>query len=88
MAKVEELAKELRSVYRAVASGQASQLAETTGGLTFALLIGILVAYMVLASQFNSFLHPVTVLDDLAARRLRRGPRPLRLRQVARTSSA
>ena len=38
---------------------------ESSGGLLFALLIGILVAYMVLASQFNSFLHPVTVLTIL-----------------------
>jgi multidrug efflux pump subunit AcrB len=33
--------------------------------LEFALFLGILVAYMVLASQFNSFLHPVTVLSIL-----------------------
>jgi multidrug efflux pump subunit AcrB len=33
--------------------------------LVFALIIGILVAYMVLASQFNSFLDPVTVLTIL-----------------------
>ena len=33
--------------------------------LVFALIVGILVAYMVLASQFNSFLHPVTVLTIL-----------------------
>ncbi len=62
MAKVSELAKDLPIGYRVVAGGQASQLEETTSGLVFALLIGILVAYMVLASQFNSFLHPVTVL--------------------------
>jgi multidrug efflux pump subunit AcrB len=65
MAKVNELSKALPLGYRTVASGQASQLAETTSGLTFALLIGILVAYMVLASQFNSFLHPITVLTIL-----------------------
>ena len=65
MAEVAELAKELPFGYRVVASGQASQLDETTGGLFFALGIGILVAYMVLASQFNSFLHPVTVLTIL-----------------------
>lgn len=28
----------------------------------FALLLGILVAYMILGSQFNSFIHPITVL--------------------------
>lgn len=65
MAKVAELAKDLPLGYRAVPGGQASQLAETTSGLFFALAIGILVAYMVLASQFNSFLHPVTVLTIL-----------------------
>ncbi len=65
MAYVNKLGKELPLGYRAVASGQASQLEETTGGLFFAMIIGILVAYMVLASQFNSFLHPVTVLTIL-----------------------
>jgi multidrug efflux pump subunit AcrB len=33
--------------------------------LMFALVLGIIVAYMVLAAQFNSFLHPVTVLTIL-----------------------
>ncbi len=65
MAKVDEIAKELPLGYHVVAGGQAQQLSETTGGLAFALFIGILVAYMVLASQFNSFLHPVTVLTIL-----------------------
>jgi hydrophobe/amphiphile efflux-1 (HAE1) family protein len=65
MTYVDTLAKELPLGYHVVASGQASQLAETTSGLFFALAIGILVAYMVLASQFNSFLHPVTVLTIL-----------------------
>jgi hydrophobe/amphiphile efflux-1 (HAE1) family protein len=65
MNKVYELAKSLPIGIRVQASGQASQLEETTGGLAFAMSIGILVAYMVLASQFNSFLHPVTVLTIL-----------------------
>jgi multidrug efflux pump subunit AcrB len=39
---------------------------ESMGGLWFAMMLGIAVAYMVLASQFNSFLHPVTVLTILA----------------------
>jgi len=59
------LAKELPLGYRAVPGGQASQLSDTTSGLFFALTIGILVAYMILASQFNSFKHPVTVLTIL-----------------------
>lgn len=65
MAKVFELSKTLPVGLRVAAGGQASQLEETTSGLWFALLVGILVAYMVLASQFNSFLHPVTVLTIL-----------------------
>ncbi|MDB4944628.1 MAG: multidrug efflux transporter [Labilithrix sp.] len=65
MAKVYELGKEMPLGTRIVAGGQASQLEETTSGLAFAMLIGIAVAYMVLASQFNSFLHPVTVLTIL-----------------------
>ncbi|HEY1587374.1 MAG TPA: efflux RND transporter permease subunit, partial [Polyangia bacterium] len=65
MSYVDTLAKDLPLGYHVVSSGQASQLAETTSGLFFALAIGILVAYMVLGSQFNSFLHPVTVLTIL-----------------------
>jgi hydrophobe/amphiphile efflux-1 (HAE1) family protein len=65
MAKVDELGRALPLGEHVVASGQASQLQETTSGLWFALGVGILVAYMVLASQFNSFLHPVTVLTIL-----------------------
>jgi multidrug efflux pump subunit AcrB len=65
MEKVMELGNALPMGIRVVATGQASQLEETTSGLWFALGIGVLVAYMVLASQFNSFLHPVTVLTIL-----------------------
>jgi multidrug efflux pump subunit AcrB len=65
MAKVMELGNALPLGVHVVATGQASQLEETTSGLWFALAIGILVAYMVLASQFNSFLDPVTVLTIL-----------------------
>lgn len=65
MKRVLELAKDLPTGMHVVATGQASQLGETTDGLWFALGIGILVAYMVLASQFNSFLHPITVLTIL-----------------------
>jgi multidrug efflux pump len=38
---------------------------DSMGSLLFALFLGIVVAYMVLASQFNSFLHPITVLTIL-----------------------
>lgn len=65
MNKVEELAKELPVGYRVVFSGASTQLSDTIGSLGFALLVGVAVAYMVLASQFASFLHPATVLTIL-----------------------
>jgi HAE1 family hydrophobic/amphiphilic exporter-1 len=48
---------------KVVGSGHAFQ--EAFDGLIFAILLGVAVAYMILASQFNSFLHPVTVLMAL-----------------------
>jgi hydrophobe/amphiphile efflux-1 (HAE1) family protein len=51
--------------YHAVLSGQSSDFQTSMQSLGFALIFGIAVAYMVLASQFNSFLHPVTVLTIL-----------------------
>jgi HAE1 family hydrophobic/amphiphilic exporter-1 len=48
--------------YHIVYSGNAQTSSESSNSLLIALALGILVAYMVLASQFNSFIHPVTVL--------------------------
>jgi hydrophobe/amphiphile efflux-1 (HAE1) family protein len=48
--------------YRVVASGSARTFAEAFDSLFFAMVLGLLVAYMVLASQFNAFTHPFTVL--------------------------
>lgn len=45
--------------------GAAAGLAESFKSLTTALLMGILVAYMILAVQFNSFIHPISVLIAL-----------------------
>ncbi|HVV73268.1 MAG TPA: efflux RND transporter permease subunit, partial [Verrucomicrobiae bacterium] len=46
-------------------TGSAQSFKESMDSLVAALLFGILVSYMVLASQFNSFIHPVTVLMAL-----------------------
>ncbi|MBI4055974.1 MAG: efflux RND transporter permease subunit, partial [Elusimicrobia bacterium] len=51
--------------YHLVLSGSAQTFKESFRSLIFALVLGIFVAYMVLASQFNSFIHPVTVLMAL-----------------------
>ena len=42
--------------------GNLAAMKESFQGLLFALVLGFLVAYMVLAAQFNSFLDPVTIL--------------------------
>lgn len=46
-------------------TGSAQAFEDAFSGLIFALILGIAVAYMVLASQFNSFVHPITVLMAL-----------------------
>ena len=51
--------------YSFVVSGSARTFQESFQSLIFALVLGILVSYMVLASQFNSFIHPMTILIAL-----------------------
>ncbi|HYN40706.1 MAG TPA: efflux RND transporter permease subunit, partial [Thermoanaerobaculia bacterium] len=62
---VEGLGTDMPTGYRVVLGGASVAFRESMGDLLFALVLGICVAYMVLASQFNSFLHPVTVLSIL-----------------------
>ena len=51
--------------YSFLKTGNSKAFDESFHSLIFALVLGLAVAYMVLASQFNSFLHPVTVLMAL-----------------------
>jgi len=51
--------------YKLVFAGSAQTFKESFSGLYVALVLGIFVAYMVLGTQFNSFIHPVTVLIAL-----------------------
>jgi HAE1 family hydrophobic/amphiphilic exporter-1 len=61
--EVGRIAKEtLPEGYRAVFTGSTQTFKESFTSLIFALLLGILIAYMVLASQFNSYIHPLVVL--------------------------
>jgi HAE1 family hydrophobic/amphiphilic exporter-1 len=48
--------------YRFVTTGSSQTFQESFISLIVALFLGIVVAYMVLGSQFNSFIDPVTVL--------------------------
>lgn len=60
---VQKIGKQgLPSNYHIVFSGGSQAFAESFQSLIFALLLGIFVSYMVLATQFNSFVHPFTVL--------------------------
>lgn len=65
IAAVKEITTELPDSVRVVFGGASQAFAESMRGLLFALVLGIVVAYMILASQFNSFRHPVTVLSVL-----------------------
>ncbi len=66
IARVQELAKQhLPEGYRVVMSGSSETFKESFQSLVFALLLGLVVSYMVLASQFNSFIDPITVLVAL-----------------------
>ncbi len=48
--------------YRLVLSGGSQAFKESNRSMAFALILGVFVAYMVLGTQFNSFLHPFIVL--------------------------
>jgi HAE1 family hydrophobic/amphiphilic exporter-1 len=61
--QAEKISKEvLPPGYTFNLEGGAKTFSESGSGLWIAFVLGIVVAYMVLASQFNSFIHPFTVL--------------------------
>lgn len=68
MARCLEIADEVRAemglpaAYRFVPLGNAQAMQETLDSLWWALALGFIVAYMILGVQFNSFVHPFTVL--------------------------
>lgn len=63
MAFINQTAKELLPAgYHIVYSGSSQTSNESFNSLLVALVLGIFVAYMVLATQYNSFVHPFTVL--------------------------
>jgi len=63
--EVERIGRSMPVGTSLVLGGASVAYRESMGSLLFALVLGIVVAYMVLGSQFNSFLHPVTVLTVL-----------------------
>ncbi len=61
--KVDDL--HLKAGYQAVFGGSARTLAEASSNFTIALVLAVIFIYMVLASQFNSFIHPLTIMTAL-----------------------
>ena len=61
--KVNEL--NLKPGYQAVFTGGAKTLAEASNDFVLAIVLAIVFIYMVLASQFNSFIHPLTIMTAL-----------------------
>jgi len=59
------LAEELTEGYIARRTGQAEEFAESMNSLLFALGLAVLIVYMLLASQFDSLLHPFTIMFAL-----------------------
>jgi HAE1 family hydrophobic/amphiphilic exporter-1 len=59
------IAEELPDGYYARATGMAEEYAESMNSLFFALGLAVLIVYMLLASQFDSLLHPFTIMFAL-----------------------
>jgi hydrophobe/amphiphile efflux-1 (HAE1) family protein len=63
--KVESLGQGLPVGYRIVLGGASVAFRESMSSLLFALFLGIGIAYMILASQFNSYKDPITIITIL-----------------------
>ncbi|HYB13411.1 MAG TPA: efflux RND transporter permease subunit, partial [Myxococcota bacterium] len=63
-AEVAAFGRELgvRGEYQLVPVGTAENMAETVSAISFAFLLALTALYMILASQFNSFVHPFTIM--------------------------
>jgi multidrug efflux pump len=59
---IQSLQKDLAPGYRILFSGSSQGFKDAFASLGLALFLGVIIAYMILASQFNSFVDPVTVL--------------------------
>ena len=62
---IEELGRNLPVGNRVVLGGSSVAFRESMSSLLFALVLGVLIAYMILASQFNSYKDPITIITIL-----------------------
>src|SRR4051812_45780602 len=51
--------------YQVTFGGSAKQLSQAGNDFMLAIILSVLFIYMVLASQFNSFIHPLTIMTSL-----------------------
>src|SRR5207247_9584937 len=61
--KVDEL--HMKPGYQAVFGGSAKTLNEASSNFQIAIVLAVAFIYMVLASQLNSFVHPLTIMTAL-----------------------
>jgi multidrug efflux pump len=67
--KVRALAQQIlprEGGYGVTFSGESEQFFESGKAIVFAYLLGVVVIYLVLAAQFESFVHPITILIAVA----------------------
>jgi HAE1 family hydrophobic/amphiphilic exporter-1 len=66
MPEMEKIVQELLPAgYSTIYMGRTEAFQETGYYITFAFLLAVLLTYMVLASQFESFVHPLTIMTAL-----------------------
>jgi len=58
-------AKNLPADFKFEPAGQTKEMAKLAKGFLFAMLMAFVFMYLILAAQFNSWLHPVTILSSL-----------------------
>ncbi len=67
MAKIKEVIKNLKMApgYKVVFSGEGEDMVESFGYMAEALILAILFVYLILASQFESFIDPLAIMLSL-----------------------